>query len=176
MKTIFVENKNRLLLLLAAFSIAACDGAGTDNIHDNSQEVKVPLRELWGSNQCGGDGVGESVVDGSTVIIREKSALDAWWKSLNNTVLPTPPLPQSLQALNFKGESMIVFYMGERPTTGYGLELAKHNASLSQEAVLSLPLKSIAPPADSIQPQVMTSPCLAIAAPAQFERVNTLIQ
>lgn len=70
-------------------------------------------------------------------------------------------LPAGEGALE-SGHDLLVVYLGERPTPGYGGELQE--VDLSGDT-LELSLKATEPESDAMMAQVITNPCLAVAVP-----------
>ena len=66
--------------------------------------------------------------------------------------------------VDFSREGILMVTMGQKPTGGYGLELNREFAVISDDtAVLSVSWKE--PPKGAILPQIITSPCLALILP-----------
>jgi hypothetical protein len=62
--------------------------------------------------------------------------------------------------------------MGQKPTGGYGLELAEPHATLSDGEAL-IRLRWIEPAPGSIVTQILTSPCLIISLPkGAYEKIT----
>lgn len=63
------------------------------------------------------------------------------------------------------GQRLVVgLSMGLQPTPGYAVRLAETNASVNG-AVVSVPIEWQQPPADAIQPQVVSWPCMVVTLP-----------
>ena len=66
--------------------------------------------------------------------------------------------------------------MGQKPTGGYGLELNREFAVISDDAAV-LQVSWIDPPKGAILPQIITSPCLAIILPkGPYSKIQLLDQ
>jgi hypothetical protein len=78
--------------------------------------------------------------------------------------------------VDFSREGVLIVAMGQKPTGGYGLELSREFAVLSNDtAVLSV--SWIDPPKGAILPQIITSPCLAIILPkGPYSQIQLLDQ
>ena len=78
--------------------------------------------------------------------------------------------------VDFSREGILMVTMGQKPTGGYGLELNRDFAVISDDtAVLSV--SWIEPPKDAILPQIITSPCLAIILPkGPYSQIHLLDQ
>jgi hypothetical protein len=79
----------------------------------------------------------------------------------------SPPTP----AVDFDAEHVVDIQMGQKPTGGYGIELAEPHATLNDgEALIRLRWIEAAPGA--IVTQILTSPCLIIALPkGAYEKI-----
>ncbi|HEY5764025.1 MAG TPA: protease complex subunit PrcB family protein, partial [Rhodocyclaceae bacterium] len=64
--------------------------------------------------------------------------------------------------------------LGQRPTAGYGLELASTRGEL-RDRQLSIEISRQQPAADSMTAQVLTSPCLLIEIDAAANRVDAVV-
>jgi hypothetical protein len=78
--------------------------------------------------------------------------------------------------VDFSREGILVVTMGQKPTGGYGLELNREIAVISDDtAVLSV--SWIEPPKGAILPQIITRPCLAIILPkGPYSQIHLLDQ
>ena len=66
--------------------------------------------------------------------------------------------------------------MGQKPTGGYGIELKREFAVISDDTAV-LRVSWIEPPKDAILPQIITSPCLAIILPkGPYSQIQLLDQ
>jgi hypothetical protein len=78
--------------------------------------------------------------------------------------------------VDFSREGILIVAMGQRPTGGYGLELNREFAVISDDAAV-LRVTWIDPPKDAILPQIITSPCLAIILPkGPYSQIHLLDQ
>lgn len=128
------------------------------------QAESVSVRTLWQSQQC-------KKIESSVEVFDTKNALQNWWKATHNTIMPTPPLPENLNQLDFQKEKVIIVFMGEKPSAGYSLLLADIKASLAKD-VLHVSIIQVAPKNTSMQAQLITSPCLLLASSANFNEVR----
>ena len=78
--------------------------------------------------------------------------------------------------VDFAREGVLLVAMGQKPTGGYGLDLNREFAVVSDDmAVLSV--SWIDPPKGAILPQIITSPCLAIILPlGSYSQIHLLDQ
>jgi hypothetical protein len=66
--------------------------------------------------------------------------------------------------------------MGQKPTGGYGLELNREFAVISEDTA-ALRVSWIDPPKGAILPQIITSPCLVIILPkGPYSQIQLLDQ
>jgi hypothetical protein len=81
-----------------------------------------------------------------------------------------------LSQVDFSREGILVVAMGQKPTGGYGLELNREFAVISDDTAV-LRVSWTNPPEDAILPQIITSPCLAIILPkGPYSQIHLLDQ
>lgn len=71
-------------------------------------------------------------------------------------------LASKLSSEDFETQSLILIAMGQKSSSGYGIEFGSEYATLSADT-LYLDLNFIQPPAGAMVATVMTSPCALIA-------------
>lgn len=76
--------------------------------------------------------------------------------------------PPTLPSVDFGRETIVTFFLGQKPTGGYGVSLVSARASGS---TLTLTVRVTAPGPGVITSQVITSPFLAVRASGLFNRV-----
>ena len=78
--------------------------------------------------------------------------------------------------IDFSREGILIVAMGQKQTGGYGLELNREFAVISDDrAVLSV--SWIEPPKGAILPQIITRPCLAVILPkGPYSKIQLLDQ
>jgi hypothetical protein len=88
------------------------------------------------------------------------------WKIMNGNQIPPPNAP----SLEFNRSSAISFFMGQRPTGGYGVAVA--NARIDR-GVLTIRLNLTEPAPGRLQTQALTSPFVSVlqTGGAKFTRV-----
>jgi hypothetical protein len=98
-----------------------------------------------------------------------QSSLNSTWQLANGNQVPLPAVP----SLDFGRNSLISFFMGQRPTGGYGVALA--NAAV-ERGVLTLRYNLAEPAPGRIVTQAITSPfiSLQISGGSKFQRVVAL--
>ncbi|WP_110885113.1 protease complex subunit PrcB family protein [Deinococcus yavapaiensis] len=76
--------------------------------------------------------------------------------------------PPNLPSVDFARETIVTFFLGQRPTGGYGVSLVSARASGS---TLTVTVRVTAPGPGAITSQVITSPFLLVRASGLFDRV-----
>jgi hypothetical protein len=132
------------LLLIAFLSITntACSGQ------------TIPLQTIFSSNNCA---IREPVLRS----IDSASELDHFFQSLAKKISISPPL--SLE-IDFRKQVLILFALGQKPTSGFAIELEKKFARL-RDGKLYLPVSIREPDEGSFQAQLITSPCRIFSIP-----------
>jgi hypothetical protein len=94
------------------------------------------------------------------------SSFAATWQLLNGNQIPTPAVP----SLEFSRSSAITFFMGQKPTGGFGVALA--NARV-ERGVLTLRFNLAEPAPNRLVTQAITSPFVALqfSGGSKFQRV-----
>ncbi len=78
--------------------------------------------------------------------------------------------------VDFSREGILIVAMGQKPTGGYGLELNREFAVISDDTAV-LRVSWIDPPEGAILPQIITSPCLVIILPkGPYSQIQLLDQ
>ena len=78
--------------------------------------------------------------------------------------------------VDFSREGILIVAMGQKPTGGYGLDLNREFAVISDDTAV-LRVSWIDPPKGAILPQIITSPCLAIILPkGPYSQIHLLDQ
>lgn len=75
-----------------------------------------------------------------------------------------PQQKHSPPFVDFKRERVLLITMGQRPTGGYLLDLARPSAVVISNRIIVY-LTWFKPPAGAILPQVITSPCILLSLP-----------
>jgi len=106
-------------------------------------------------------------------VINSKEALDLLLQDVNRQVLGKKTNPR---LIDFESMNVLILEMGQQTTTGYRLSLSETMVRVkNNEAVVSGQWDE--PPKDSIQAQVITSPCVIFTLPkADYSRVTVDIQ
>ncbi len=127
----------------------------------NSSETPdgAPLaRQLTQSDHCGLTAPGLVYLDNASQIDRLSG-------------LPTRNLPlDSLKAVDFGREHLVLVSLGQKPTGGYGVTL---DQSAIRDGTLELAVNVRQPAADAMVAQVLTTPCAVIAvAPDGWDELS----
>lgn len=118
----------------------------------------VNTRELGrGSNSRYGE------QDARVVLARTPAQLNELWSLANGNQLPPPSAP----SVNFSQNSVVAFFLGQRPTGGYGVRVLRTSASGNTVFVT---VEVNAPPPGAITTQALTSPWVALQVPGSFQR------
>ncbi|OZB15634.1 MAG: hypothetical protein B7X58_06270 [Marinobacter sp. 34-60-7] len=144
-------------LSLAAVSclfVTACASGGSVS------EPAVSARQVTQSAQCGLTGPGIAYVQNES----EREAL----LDLNGQNMVTG----AVREVNLALESIVIVTLGQKPTAGYSVGLADASAD-GETLVLSVRVSE--PPRDAMTAQVITSPCVVLAVPADdWQQVRVL--
>lgn len=147
-----------LLLLYCAFS--ACVLAPTV---DSAEVKRIPVRILYKDALCGGNRPTPSV----TLVTDSGQLKRILIESKGRMLGQSPPVP----VVDFDAEHVVTIQMGQKPTGGYGIELAEPDATLNDGEAL-IRLRWIEPAPGSIVTQILTSPCLIVSLPiGTYEKI-----
>jgi hypothetical protein len=140
---------------------------GTDSHSKEKPTLKVRL--LYQGNQCT-----TNRLNPHAVWIED---LDQFKKTYGRLTKHTIGAQQDhLSQVDFSREGILVVSMGQKPTGGYGLELNREFAVISDDTAV-LRVSWIDPPKDAILSQIITSPCLAIILPkGPYSQIQLLDQ
>ncbi len=94
------------------------------------------------------------------------SSFTQTWRLLTGNQLPTPPVPN----LEFNRSSVITFFVGQRPTGGYGVALA---SAKIEKGILTLRLNLSQPASGQLLTQAITSPFISViqTGGVKFQRI-----
>jgi hypothetical protein len=98
-------------------------------------------------------------------VLRTPEAWQKAWDEYAAHVQPKPPLP----AVDFGKEMVVAVFMGQRPTSGYAVEVTGVTRS-GRSTVVSVRRSS--PPPGAITAQIVTSPFTFVAIPASNRPVR----
>lgn len=141
------------VVLLLCCSLCAVErtaqAGGTDVEH-------LPVRILFQENLCGG-----IRPDPAVVLISDSGQLERIISEAKRRTIGQPP---QAPAVDFEAVHVVLIRMGQRPTGGYGIELAEPQARLANGTAL-IRLRWIEPAPGTVSTQALTSPCLVIELP-----------
>ena len=121
----------------------------------------IPLKSIYSSNDC-------AISEPMLKSISSASELDRLLKSFPRTFSNPPP---TNTRIDFQKQSVIFFALGQKPSSGYDIELKKNFAILKREK-LYLPIRIQQPGKNSFQAQIITSPCRIFSIPkTDFEEI-----
>lgn len=117
-------------------------------------------------------GTHSGIRDQRALVIRDWAIWDALWKEHTAGRLPPPPLP----TVDFSREMVVAFFLGEKPTSGYAVEIRE---VLLTEAELRVRVEVTVPQKGAIVLQILTQPFHIIClpqheGPVRFEVVQKL--
>lgn len=115
----------------------ACPGAGTASL-------LLPFETV-------DHGVHSGVREERRVVVRDEAAWRALWDEHVAGRVPEPPLP----SVDFTREMAVAFFLGEKPTSGYGVEIVE--IVLGGER-LQVRVEVVSPPPGAPVLQVLTQP------------------
>jgi hypothetical protein len=149
------------LLLLLYCSLCAC--ILTPAV-DSADGKRIPLRILYQDVLCGGNRPTPSVNLVADSDQLKQIFIESKGRILGQS-LPTP-------AVDFDAEHVVTIQMGQKPTGGYGIELAEPHATLN-DGEARIRLRWIEPAPGSIVTQILTSPCLIVSLPkGAYEKIT----
>ena len=141
------------LLLLLYCSLWACIPSP---IVGSTEGKRIPVRILAQDVLCGGNRPTPSV----TLVTDSDQLKRILIESKGRMLSQSPPTP----AVDFNVAHVVFIQMGQRPTGGYGIELAEPHATLDDGEAL-IRLRWIEPAPGAIVTQIVTSPCLIVSLP-----------
>jgi hypothetical protein len=149
------------LLLLLYCGLSAC--MHTPAV-DGAESKPIPVRILYQDALCGGNRPTPSV----TLVAGTDQLKRIFIESKGRMLGPSPPAP----LVDFDADHVVFIQMGQKPTGGYGIELAEPYATVNDGEAL-IRLRWIEPAPGSIVTQILTSPCLIISLPkGAYEKIT----
>jgi hypothetical protein len=124
----------------------------------------VPLHSIFSSANCR---IIKPVIDR----INNQSELSLLLNHASSTYQPKPAINIEV---DYNKQSLIVVALGQKPTAGFYLQIESKEAIIKKQK-LYLPIRVIEPDEDSVQAQVITSPCHIISVP-QIEFTKILLE
>jgi hypothetical protein len=152
-----------VLMLLA---VSACMSSQASDAGETSVNVRLLYKSAFG---------GGTHNRPAAAWITEPNLYQRTYQRLGKTTIGSQQ-NQSLPAVDFKRERVLLITMGQRPTGGYLLDLAKPSADIISDTAI-LHLVWFKPPSGAILPQVITSPCILLSLPkGDYSRIQVLDQ
>lgn len=127
-------------------------------------QKQVRLQTIYSSNNC-------ALQEQTIRSFNAASELDEFLQSLPRNFSQSPV---SLPEVDYKKQSLLLYASGQKPTSGYSIELY-HEAATIKQQVLYLPVRVRKPATGSVQAQVITSPCQIYSLP-KADYAEILIQ
>jgi hypothetical protein len=131
-----------LLICCLVYAASACS------------QKQVRLQTIYSSNNC-------ALVEQTIRTFHTSSELDQFIRSLPRNFSQSPVSPPEV---DFEKQSLLLYATGQKPTSGYSIELY-HEAAIIKQQVIYLPVRVRKPEAGSVQAQVITSPCQIYSFP-----------
>jgi len=148
-------------VFIFCFGLYAC---GLTPTADSAEGPRIPLRILYQDVLCGGNRPTPSV----TLVADSDQLKRILIESKGRMLGQSPPVP----AVDFDAELVVTIQMGQKPTGGYGIELAEPDATLKDGQAL-IRLRWAEPAPGSIVTQILTSPCLIVSLPkSAYEKIT----
>ncbi len=141
----------RTVLFFLIFSISACD---TSVLNSESEPIYADV--IFQSMQCRA-----STSEPTFEVVNSKQQLDLLLQEFNRQILGGKPKPY---LIDLKSMNVLVLEMGYRSTAGYSLSLSEAKIRVKNKEAIVTALWD-EPPEDSMQAQVITSPCVIFALP-----------
>ena len=147
------------LFYLSVFSIAACD-----TLAPASKSTPIYAEVIFQSSQCRAETTAPRLE-----AVSNQQQLDSLLREFNRHILGNEPAPY---LVDFRSTNTLLLEMGYRPTAGYRLSINEAMISVkNNEAVVLAQWDE--PPEDSMQAQVITSPCAIFTLPrGDYSRVT----
>ncbi len=131
-------------ITVAACSLISCQAA-----------KNVPVAHIYSSLHCRFHDAGIYAVTGQTKLQAIFNKIHA--NSIGASVQKTPDI-------NFNTHQIFLLSLGTKPTSGHGL-LLEEGPALYQNNILVLPVKVMEPAENTMQAQVITTPCVLVSVP-----------
>ena len=107
--------------------------------------------------------------DAGNTVIRTKEALRNTWDTIYPPGASSPQLPDT----DFSSNYYIAVFMGEKPTSGYSVDITSIQEDENGYEVL---IESISPPNDGATAQVMTQPYVLARIPATEKNITFTVE
>ncbi len=147
------------LFCLSIFSISACD---TSVLTSKPEPIYADV--IFQSAQCR-----MSTPEPAFGVVHSQQQLDLLLQEFNRQILGKKPEPYQV---DFESLNVLILEMGYRPTAGYSLSINEAKIRVkNNEAIVTAQWDD--PPEDSMQAQVIISPCVIFTLPkGDYSRVT----
>ncbi|VAW51352.1 hypothetical protein MNBD_GAMMA06-942 [hydrothermal vent metagenome] len=128
-------------MLAALYAGSACS-------HQQPSDKTLAIQSIYGSNHC-------AISEVTLKSIGSQAELQNFLKSMPKNFGMDEMLEPDI---DFEKQMLILYALGNKPSSGHSLELYKSDAVLIKQK-LHLPVRIKQPASGSMQAQVITSPC-----------------
>jgi hypothetical protein len=132
--------------------------------HQQTTVQTLPIKAIYSSNNC-------AINQETLKTINSPIELNALLQSMPKNIGQQPP---DFPDVDFEKETLIFYAIGQKPSSGYHIELHASDATLKGNK-LCLPIQVQQPAAGSAQAQMITSPCSIYSIP-RVESSETIIE
>lgn len=147
------------LFYFSLFSLSACDTSSP-----TTESPAIHADVIFQSIQCRA-----LTPEPSFAMVSSQRQLDLLLQELNRHILGGTPIPY---LVDFRSMNVLVLEMGYRPTAGYSLSINESEIRVKNNEALVIGQWD-EPPGDSVQAQVVTSPCVIFTLPkGNYSRVT----
>ena len=115
---------------------------------------QVPVQTIFSSNDC-------AIREQAIKLINSSIELDEFFQSMPRTFSQTPI---NIPDVDHDKQAIVLFALGQKPTSGYSIELYKDEATIKNQT-LYLPVRIRHPDVGRMLAQMITSPCQLYALP-----------
>ena len=144
---IFKATFKCLLLCVLLYISSACS-------HHQVSTDSLAIQAIYGSNNC-------MITELRTQVITSQAELNQRLHSMQHKFALTEMFEPEI---DYDNQLLILYALGQKPSSGYSIELYKSDASLIDQK-LHLPVHVQSPASDSMQAQMITSPCVIFLLP-----------
>lgn len=143
-----IKTISKWMMLCVLFYISsACS-------HQQSAAEKLSIQSIYGSNNC-------LITEPTIKSIASQDELNQLLRSMQNKFSLTEMFEPEI---DYDNQMLILYALGQKPSSGYSIKLTKSDATLKKQ-MLHLPVRVNSPASDSMQAQVITSPCTILLLP-----------
>ncbi|UCD27336.1 MAG: protease complex subunit PrcB family protein [Planctomycetota bacterium] len=154
------------ITVLMLLSVSACISSKPSDAGETSVNVRLLYKSAFG---------GGTHSRPAATWITEPNMYRRTYQRLGKTTVDSKQ-KKLMPVVDFKRERVLLITMGQKPTGGYLLDLAKRSADV-KSATAILPLVWFKPPPGAILPQVITSPCILLSLPkGDYSRIQVMDQ